>query len=373
MCPSRPPSVGRHREVRSTLSSPRAEITGAHLVGSLNLPSTEEVFRTVAAHLGGELTTMPDGETGERFYWLLFQSFRFDRTPGLVRVGDEPILLRGQYDQRPFALDGSVAVEDVHFPDLGYASAALDSYARLLELKAAGVVPPDTRFQMALPTPAGVVGLFFVPALRASLEPVYARALYAELDRVLAVIPHEDLSVQWDSPVEFIWLEGASLGGVEFLPWWDDTLGGIVERAAQQASRLPDAVGLGFHLCYGDVEEQHFVQPVDTGNLARVMTRVADVVTRRIDYFHLPVPIDRDDPAYYAPLKALELREGTLVHLGLVHPEDGVDGALRRIAAASTALQRFGIATECGFGRGPAERTVPLLDLHRQVINAARR
>jgi hypothetical protein len=86
---------------------------------------------------------------------------------------------------------------------------------------------------------------------------------------------------------------------------------------------------------------------------------------------HLPVPIERDDAAYFAPLADLGLPEGTELYLGLVHHEDGVDGALRRIDAASTAVTRFGVATECGFGRGPAERTVPLLDLHRDVLEAA--
>jgi hypothetical protein len=93
---------------------------------------------------------------------------------------------------------------------------------------------------------------------------------------------------------------------------------------------------------------------------------------RRIDWIHLPVPIERDDGAYFAPLAGLPLPEETALVLGLVHHEDGVDGAMRRIAAAATAVPRFGVATECGFGRGPAERTVPLLDLHRAILERTR-
>ena len=88
---------------------------------------------------------------------------------------------------------------------------------------------------------------------------------------------------------------------------------------------------------------------------------------------HLPVPIERDDEAYFAPLQGLDLPDGTDLYLGLVHHEDGVEGAMRRIAAASTAASRFGIATECGLGRGPEERTAPLLDLHARIIEAAQR
>jgi hypothetical protein len=45
---------------------------------------------------------------------------------------------------------------------------------------------------------------------------------------------------------------------------------------------------------------------------------------------------------------------------------------MRRIEAAATVVPRFGVATECGFGRGPAERTAPLLDLHRAILERAR-
>jgi len=38
----------------------------AHLIGSVPLPSGEEVFRRLASTLGPVLSRMPDGETGER-------------------------------------------------------------------------------------------------------------------------------------------------------------------------------------------------------------------------------------------------------------------------------------------------------------------
>ena len=223
----------------------------------------------------------------------------------------------------------------------------------------------------SLPTPAAVVGVFFVPDVRADVEPVYSRALYAELNRILAAIPHERLAVQWDNAVEFLWLEHVVYGGHAQEPWWDDVLRGIAERAHEEAARVPDDVQLGFHLCYGDVEEQHFVQPADAGTIAAMIRAVLADAPRRIDWIHLPVPIERDDPEYFAPLADLELPDGLEVSLGLVHPEDGVEGALRRIAAAGTALSRFSIATECGLGRGPEDRMVPDLYLHAASLDAA--
>jgi hypothetical protein len=357
----------------TTTAPARATVTGAHLVGSVNLPTADEVFRTVAERLGDAVSHIPDGEVGERYYWLQFQNRRFGRTPGLVRVGDTPVLLRDEFDTRLFALDGTVAAEDLDFPDLGYATAAIESYAAFARLQEEGAIAPGTRFQVSLPTPAAVVGVFFVPEDRAAVEPVYARALYREIDRIAAAVPHEALLLQWDTAVEFVWLEHASVGGAAVEPWWDDVLDGVLLRLVDAAAHVPADVPVGFHLCYGDVEEAHFVQPTDAGLLATVVRGLLARSPRTIAYVHLPVPIERTDPAFFAPLADLGLPEGTDLYLGLVHHEDGVDGALRRIDAASTAVPRFGVATECGLGRGPAERTAPLLDLHRQILAAAGR
>ncbi|BDZ47227.1 hypothetical protein [Naasia aerilata] len=349
------------------------EILGAHLVGSVNLPDAAAVFRAAAERLGGQLRRIPDGEVGERFYWIQFQTFRFEGTPGLARVGDQPIKVRDTFDQRPFALDGTVPAEELVFPDLGYAAAALESYREFARLREEGAIPAETRFQVSLPTPAAVVGAFIAPQDRAAVEPVYERALFAQLDRILDGIPHGDLAVQWDTAVEFALIESVSIRIHSLTAWFDDVLGGVVERAVRQASRVPEDVQLGYHLCYGDVEEQHFVQPQDAGNLAAFLRGLLAAAPRRIDFVHLPVPIERDDAAYFAPLRDVPVPEGTDLYLGLVHHEDGVAGAERRIAAARSVLPRFGIATECGFGRGPAERTAPLLDLHREIAEAHQR
>ncbi|GAA4845090.1 hypothetical protein GCM10023221_24240 [Luteimicrobium xylanilyticum] len=346
----------------------------SHLVGSVSQPDAESVFRVVADTLGNGVARIPDGEVGERFYWIQFQKSRFDATPGLVRVGEPGPLLRGLFDNRPIAVGPGVDAASLELPPLGYADAALESYRTFSRLRDDGVIPAGVRFQVSLPTPAGVVGSFFADDAKAAVEPVYERAVLAELDRILDGIPHDDLAIQWDTALEFGLLERAEIRGHRMRAWWSDepseVLAGVVERAARYAAAVPDDVSLGWHLCYGDVEEHHFVQPKDAGTLADVVTGIARSVTRPVDWIHLPVPIERDDEAYFAPLADAEWPSGATVFLGLVHHEDGVAGALRRATAARTAVPEFGIATECGFGRGPAERTVPLLRLHAEVADA---
>src|SRR3954447_7818928 len=177
-------------------------VTNAHFVGSINQPDADSVFRTVAEHIGDRDKSIPDGELRQRFYWIQFQTFRLDETPGLVRVGEElPYKIRGIFDLRPFALDGTVPASDLQFPNLGYADAAIESYRRFVALRDQGVIPAGVRFQVSLPTPVGVVGAFIVPDDREAVEPAYEAALFAEVARIVGAIPHEDLAIQWDSAV----------------------------------------------------------------------------------------------------------------------------------------------------------------------------
>ncbi|GAA1443606.1 hypothetical protein [Leifsonia poae] len=346
-------------------------IQGAHLVGSINLPDAETVLRTVSTHLGDRLHRIPDGEVGERFYWIQFQTKRFDTMAGLSRIPVEPFYIRDTFDGRPFVIDEGVSADDLVFPDLGYAEAALASYATFARVRDEGAIAPGTRFQVSLPTPAAIAGAFVVADFRADFERAYERALFGELERIVAGIPHADLAIQWDTAVEFALLESTNIRSTHaIVPWFDDVLGGVIERAARQASVVPADVQVGYHLCYGDVEEAHFVQPTDAGHLADVISGVLAAAPRPITWFHLPVPIERDDAAFFAPLAAVELPESTELYFGLLHHEDGVDGARRRADAAATAVPRFGVATECGFGRGPSERTPALLDLHAAVADA---
>jgi hypothetical protein len=351
--------VGVMSDTRTTTTGPR----GALLVGSVNLPDADSTFRAAARILGDRLRRIPDGEVGDRFHWIAFQPDRIAITPGIERVGDDPIRVKN-LDVRPIRVAEGTDIESLELAPLGYADAAIESWAVFRELQDSGAIPRGVRFQVSLPTPAAVVGAFVVAEQRAAFEPVYARALYAELDR---------LAVQWDTAVEFAFIEGSGyedrFGGA-YIPWFDDVWAGVLDRAIEQASRVPEPVELGYHLCYGDAGERHFVEPADAGNLARFIRELSARAPRPITWFHLPVPIERDDAAFFAPLDGLDLPGGTELYLGLVHREDGPEGARRRIAAAASHVAAFGVATECGCGRAPVEDTVPLLETHREVAAA---
>lgn len=342
---------------------------GALLVGSINLPDAEQTFRAAAQTLGAHLRRLPDGEPGERFHWIVFQPDVLGRAEGIERVGDEPVLIRTS-DVRPLRIAEGVDPATIELPPLGYAAAALDSYARFVRLRAEGVIPERLRFQVSLPTPLSVIQSFVVEDSRAAFTPLYTAALFRELDEILAGIAHDDLAVQWDCALEFALIEQAGyedrLSGSE-AGLGGDVWGELISRAAEQAGRVPEAVELGFHLCYGDAGEKHFVEPRDTQNLVTFANRVSAASPRQITWLHLPVPIERDDDDYYRPLSELALGADTELYLGLVHREDGAPGASRRIQTALRYAPAFGVATECGIGRAPDGVTLPLFETHAAV------
>jgi hypothetical protein len=303
---------------------------------------------------------MPDGETGERSAWTAWQGQIIERAAGVERSGARD--LHGiMYPT--YALKRGTGAQDIEFGDLGYANAALASYRLFVRLRDQGF-NCQVRFQVSLPTPLAVVQAFFwgSPALPEICD-VYEKALVAEVDRMLAGIPHADLSLQWDIAVEFhrVWEKPDSDLAKQF------PTPVLIETIARLSDHIPAGSELGWHFCYGDAGHKHFVEPRDAGLMVMIANRLTAATRRQAQWLHLPVPRDRSDQAYFRPLTGLTLRPTTELYLGLIHLTDGIQGAQRRIAAADTAVSHYGVATECGFGRRPPDTILALLDLHRAV------
>src|SRR4051794_27952070 len=325
---------------------------GVHLVGSVPLGSAEEVFRTVAGAIGDRLRRLPDGETGARSDWIVWQYPLFSSRPQFEMGPPGESSYRALPQLR---LRSGVDTSGLAFEELGYASAAIASYDTFARLKREGAIPAGCRFLVSLPTPLAPVSAFVALEDQAELEPIYEAQMQAEVERILAAIPADQLAIQWDARYEFAMLEGA----IEV--WFDDVQAGIVERLLRLGSLVPEGVELGYHLCYGDDESGHFAEPEDATKLVAVANALAAP-----DWIHLPVPAEREDDRYFAPLRELRLPATTELDLGLIRAGDA-DGARRRIAAARRHVQGFGIATECGWGRGGAAAVAGLLELPREL------
>ena len=223
------------------------------------------------------------------------------------------------------------------------------------------------RFQVSLPTPMAVVGALTDPATARAVGPAYTAAMLKEVERICRAIPHDDLAIQWDVCIEMVMWDGR-LGRIPAPPNMKEFFAG---QFAGLASAVPEPVELGFHLCYGDWEGKHFIEPEDAGKLASMANLLAGCVGRQITWIHMPVPIERGDDAYFEPLAQLNLSESTELILGLVHADDGADGTRKRIETARKFTGDFGIATECGMARARSPELVrQILGVHREVLES---
>jgi hypothetical protein len=341
-----------------------------HLVGSIPLHDASEVFETVSAMLGPRLRTIPDGETGERTSWLdwleaVFATHR-DFEPSDRKNADP----RGGNAKQLYRLKPGFSPDKVVFDTLRHAQVHLASYRDFKRLKDAGRIPAHIRFQVDLAHPISVVRKYVVPEEVPSLEPAYERALLGEIDTIAKAVPHDQLAIQWD----------VASGVFSHLEWNKPTRFGkdreeMLRFFSAWCIRLGDAVPkdvpLLFHLCYGDFRHKHSVEPTDLAMCVAFANRVSAGSGHSIALFHMPVPRNRSDDAYFAPLKDLKLKPGTQVALGLVHHTDGVEGTSRRVATARKYLDDFLIATECGFGRRPRDTIPELLRIHAKVAGIA--
>jgi hypothetical protein len=344
-------------------------IIGAHLIGSVPLPDAETVFRTVARELGPYLPRIPDGETGKRGRWIWWQREMLLQHPAMEPDRDTPPFEVRQWDGQVLRTTDWLRFRAGIDPatltfETGYAAAARASYAVFRRLRDGGEIPTGMRFQVCLPTPMASGYMYISPASRDAYLPVYERSLLSALRDILDAIPHRDLSIQWDVCQEVLVYEN----------YFPHRPPGYKAEIAAELGRLgdavPDDVECGYHLCYGSPRDEHLIMPKDTAVMVEMTRGLLSRLRRRMDFLHLPVPKDRSDGEYFAPLRELALPPEATLYLGLIHYADTA-GDRARIAAARKVVPRFGVATECGWGRTDPARVPGLLAAHREVMTEA--
>ena len=332
-------------------------------MGSVPLKNCEEVFNLSSEVLGNHLRRIPDGETGERVNWLMFQNEIFSSSPQLEFVsapaGDDVYGEEFEWAR----LRPNVSIESLELGTLGYADAANGSFERFCSLKDKGVISPTCRFQVSLPTPLAVMMSFVHRDQRHLIEPVYQQRLLSEIETIIDTIPAAELAMQWDVALEMALWEGM------LESYFSPMKKGITARLSKLVNLIPGEVEVGMHLCYGSYKDKHFREPENTANMVELTNGVLAGLERELTWLHMPVPVERDDESYFEALLGLNKSMITEIYLGLVHDSDGVSGTNQRINTAARFLPEFGVATECGMGRCSPKRIPGLLQIHADVAN----
>ena len=330
------------------------------LVGSVPLETAEEVFRAVGAPLGRFLAYMPDGEIGDRQYWIDGIAYRvLNGHPELETLqrpapdanGVESWRPLGIHDQFRFRVRSGV--KEVRFGDpgwrLGYTRDAVASYFVFRQLKKDGVIPQHVRFQVCIPLTYSAVASFFPdPADPPRVVPGFTAALRAEVAKLVEKIPPADLAIQWDLAVENRYVEamlardGAAAARREAER--------LMAPAREVGAATPEAVALGYHSCFGTLDGWPSRQPKDLTGSVILLNAAVQASGRRVDFLHMPTLGSAED-AFFAPLRDLDAR-GSRVYLGAIHHMHDAAGLRDQLRAARKHLgSSFGISAPCGFGR----------------------
>ncbi|MFT7586886.1 MAG: hypothetical protein ACI9EW_003325 [Cellvibrionaceae bacterium] len=340
---------------------------GVHLVGSVPLPSSEAVFETVCAAVGEHLRRVPDGETGIRIGWIGFQHDMLEKHPAvMLNPAGRTVPIRDldggvSRQNHLFVLNPEIALDEIDFRPLGYAAAAIDSYATFKSLKEAGKIPAGVRFQISLPTPFATGLLYFHPDSQEPFIQLMKCALLGELADICAAIPHNQLAIQWDCCQEILLIEGY------FPDDWVYDSQTIPPALGELGDAVPAGAELGYHLCYGSPVDAPLVKQKDMGVGVGLANDIAASLTRPMNFIHMPVSNPTADRAFFAPLADLKLSLETELYLGLLQPKDA-ENDQRRIKFAKQIVPNFGIATECGWGRKDSAAVPHVLDGHAQAM-----
>lgn len=333
-------------------------MSGFYLTGSINVPTADAAFELVGSRLQPGVTRVPDGEPGERANWVLTRAAHFLDNPALD-------VIDGQARVRP----GTA----VRFPDIDDHRVTVDSYARFRAARERGVLAPESRFLVSIPTPFNAVNSFVAFDSRVEVARAYETPLRRSLEAVFAEIPARDLAIQWDLPTELATVEG----------WFDNPypdLEAIYAATARLTEWVDTDAELTFHLCYGDskfgaspfmgeppdaeaaARGGRHILPRDTSAIVALANGLSRHVGRRIDAIHAATVATWTRRAHWSPLAGLALEPGTEVFLGLLHARDGAPGVRARAGVAAEFLPEFGISTECGLGRHSPDELAAVLD-----------
>lgn len=323
------------------------------LVGSIPAPDAAKAMSMALDIVGDRLGALPDGETGERYRWIVHIVQALEEHPDLelAREGDW-----SDYDtasrlrvRRGHRLRGETL-------DFGHVKEFEASFPIFDELrKRAGRT--DLPFQVGVPGDLDMA--LFVLGPVAAFR--HRRAFTDATVREIAAVHRQagdDVVFQLEVPAELVFVaqmpRPAQAAMARFLA-----------RGITRLARLsPSGARFGVHLCVGDLGNKALGR---LGTDVRPMVLLANAIARqwpagrKLEYLHAPFAAGDEpaptDPIFYQPLRAMRLDPAVRFVAGFVH-ETAEPAELEQIlATVESALdRRVDVASACGLGRrAPAD------------------
>ncbi len=323
----------------------------AHLVGSLPGPTPLAAMTSAVDILGARLSSLPDGETGERRNWVLSIVEGLHDNPDLElrRSGDW-----SDYDKIPqFKVRKGRTLYGANL-DFGHVAAVTESFPDFQQVRAAAGLE-DLVFQEGVPGDFDLAMFSLGPAGALRHRRAFTEATLSEIRQVSA-ITGPDTVFQVEVPAELVLLSKAP-------PPARAALAKVLARPTTGlAAGSPAGTRFAVHLCLGDMNNKPFGTLDDVSPLVLLSNAIVAgwPAGRPLDLIHAPfAAADQPaptDPAYYAPLSGLVVPPGTRFAAGFAHESQTVADQLTIRGLIEDQLgSEVTISAACGLGRRSEE------------------
>jgi hypothetical protein len=331
-----------------------------HLVGSLPAPDAPAAMRQALDAVGDGLLALPDGETGERFHWIIHIIESLRTHPDLELVTDAQwsdykdvmrFRIRKGHELRGESLD------------FGHLRAFQESYPAYQESR----VRPDVPFQVGIPGDLDMALFVLGPPGPLRHRKPFADATVNEI-RAIHELGGGDVVFQIEIPVELVAVARAPK------PAQPAVAALLARGVASLARRSPEGARFGIHLCLGDMNHKALGTMSDTAPLVALANAIARAwpAGRPLEFVHAPfaaadVP-PPTAPRWYAPLDRLALGPATRFVAGFAHEDQPLDDQrfvqqlIERSVGAPVA-----VSTACGLGRRSPEAAERALTRVREL------
>jgi hypothetical protein len=319
----------------------------AHLVGSLAGADAEEAMRLALDFVGPHLRSLPDGETGERFHWILHIENALRSHPDLevAKEGDW-----SDYDKTPvlkIRKGHKLLGANLDFGHVKYAMQSWPVFKRLREQANRA----DLRFLVGIPGDLDMAMFTLGPTGALRHRRAFTEATVSSIRRI-----HEQLGdevvFQLEIPAELVLLARAPR------PVQPSLAAVLARGVVAVAAASPAGARFGVHLCLGDMNHKAFGHMRDVSPLVHLSNAIVSrwPLERPLEYVHAPfagadVP-PPTDPAFYEPLDQLRLPPTTRFVAGFAHEKQEIAEQLQiREQIDSHLATTADIAAACGLGR----------------------
>lgn len=333
-----------------------------HLVGSLRGDDAEQAMRGALTKSAPFLSTLSDGETGDRDRWVVGTILGLREHPDL-EVSHEGEW-RGYDDQLNFRIRKGHTFRGDNL-DLGYLSAYQESRPTFDRLRAE-FGRPDLAFQVGIPGDLDLALFTLGPASILRHRGPFAEAISRDITAIRAAIRTatengddsesdndsvNDVVFQLEIPAEMVFVAKAGPLGGAVAKW---LAGGIRKLVA----RAPVGTRFGVHLCLGDLEHKALGRLKSTAPIVKLANAIASTWPpgRTLEFMHVPLAEGENPPPtereFYAPLHRLRLPVGTRFVAGFLHEGRTIDQQ-REILRTIDALigHPADVSSSCGLGR----------------------